>query len=261
MKRFIIKVNNNKKSKDISKWLLKELLKLNMIEDLKNPQWIFSIGGDGTLLKSINQFSNQLDNVNFIAINTGRIGFNTTFLEDDLKDLINLFKTGNLKINEQDALKIVSDDNKIFFAMNEVQLLRIGKTIRYDLLVNNNLLEQSQSSGFVVSTKNGSTGLIKSLKGSVIFSDVKLMQYLEIAPVQHLLQQTINTSIIFDYKEHLTIQGDLNKAKLIIDGYVCDFISNKLEISLVTNKIKFLVNTKNKITTILKLRKLFIKKE
>ena len=56
---------------------IKELLDENWIYDTLNPQYIFSLGGDGTFLYTFNHFYNQA--IKLIGINTGTLGFYTFF--------------------------------------------------------------------------------------------------------------------------------------------------------------------------------------
>ena len=55
-----------------------------------NPDLIISIGGDGTMLRSIHEYLDQLDSVCFVGIHTGTLGF----LTDYTKQEIHLFLHG-----------------------------------------------------------------------------------------------------------------------------------------------------------------------
>ena len=53
------------------------LIKNKFKKDVKNPKFVFILGGDGTFVKASSQFYSK--EVNLIHINTGNVGFYSKF--------------------------------------------------------------------------------------------------------------------------------------------------------------------------------------
>lgn len=256
-KKFIIVTNKADESIAVANNLSSKLLALKMIFDEQNPEIVFAIGGDGTFLSAVNRFNENIDNIHFITINTGNIGFNALYQVNEIDKLITNLKNNILKTKSLDALKITIN-NKIFYSLNEIKLMSIAKTIFFTVYINNQLLQNCQSSGFVLTTKTGSTGYTKSINGAVILSEKNLMEFLEIAPVFHNKHNSLKAPLILDNTHTVTIKGNMKDAFLVIDSQKHDFNSDNLIINLIANKIKILVTDVNDLIMINQIQKTFI---
>ena len=133
----------------------------------------FSIGGDGTILKSIT-FVRDLD-IPIVGVNTGRLGFLATIQKQDVTSSITEILEGNYYISERSLLSIeTSPSNKeitpLNFALNEVAVNRKNTTsmIKVETTINSEYLTSYWSDGLIVSTPTGSTGYSLSCGGPVI---------------------------------------------------------------------------------------------
>jgi NAD+ kinase len=133
----------------------------------------FSIGGDGTILKSIT-FVRDLD-IPIVGVNTGRLGFLATIQKQDITSSITEILEGNYYISERSLLSIeTSPSNKeitpLNFALNEVAVNRKNTTsmIKVETTINSEYLTSYWSDGLIVSTPTGSTGYSLSCGGPVI---------------------------------------------------------------------------------------------
>jgi NAD+ kinase len=151
---------------DLSK--LASFTKLDTSYDL-----FFSIGGDGTILKSIT-FVRDLD-IPIVGVNTGRLGFLATIQKQDVTSSITEILEGNYYISERSLLSIeTSPSNKeitpLNFALNEVAVNRKNTTsmIKVETTINSEHLTSYWSDGLIVSTPTGSTGYSLSCGGPVI---------------------------------------------------------------------------------------------
>lgn len=150
----------------------KEISTFNSYETLKNKaDFLFSIGGDGTLLKAVT-YVRETD-VPILGINTGRLGFISSVSADQIDDAITDILKGNYKINERTLLEL-STDKKLFkdknFALNEVAVSKkdTSSMIRIDAFVDDEFLNTYWADGLVVSTPTGSTGYSLSCGGPII---------------------------------------------------------------------------------------------
>lgn len=133
----------------------------------------FSIGGDGTILKSIT-FVRDL-NIPIVGVNTGRLGFLATIQKEDIASSISQILEGNYTISERSLLTLTTtpDNDEIVplnFALNEIAVNRKNTTsmIKVETTVDGEYLTSYWSDGLIVSTPTGSTGYSLSCGGPVI---------------------------------------------------------------------------------------------
>lgn len=144
----------------------------NSYETLKdNADFLFSIGGDGTLLKAVTFVRGS--NIPIMGINTGRLGFISSISAGQIDDAVNDILKGNYAINER-ALLQLNTKNNLFkeknFALNEVAISKkdTSSMIRIDAYVDDEFLNTYWADGLVISTPTGSTGYSLSCGGPII---------------------------------------------------------------------------------------------
>ena len=136
-----------------------------------NVNFLFSIGGDGTLLKAVTYVRGS--SIPILGINTGRLGFISSISAGQIDDAVNDILKGNYQINER-ALLELNTDKKLFkeknFALNEVAVSKkdTSSMIRIDAFVDDEFLNTYWADGLVVSTPTGSTGYSLSCGGPII---------------------------------------------------------------------------------------------
>lgn len=77
------------KSQACKEKIMNALNDRNWIYDEMKPELVICIGGDGTLLYGVHQYLNILDEVNFVGVHTGTLGFFTDYTEDEVDTFIN----------------------------------------------------------------------------------------------------------------------------------------------------------------------------
>lgn len=147
----------------------------------------FSIGGDGTILKSITYVRDL--GIPIVGINTGRLGFLATIQKKNITESINQILENDYSISERSLLTIATEplNNEIEplnFALNEIAVNRKNTTsmIKVETLVNNKFLTSYWSDGLIVATPTGSTGYSLSCGGPVIDPSTNSMVITPIAP-------------------------------------------------------------------------------
>lgn len=165
---------------DLSK--LDSFVKLDKSYDL-----FFSIGGDGTILKSVT-FVRDL-NIPIVGVNTGRLGFLATIQKEDVADSISEILEGAYDISERSLLAIETSPahkeiTPLNFALNEVAVNRKNTTsmIKVETTVHGEYLTSYWSDGLIVSTPTGSTGYSLSCGGPVIDPSNESIVLTPIAP-------------------------------------------------------------------------------
>jgi NAD+ kinase len=136
-----------------------------------NADFLFSIGGDGTLLKAVTFV--RKSSIPIMGINTGRLGFISSISAGQIDDAVRDILKGDYKVNER-ALLELNTKNKLFkdknFALNEVAISKkdTSSMVRIDAYVDDEFLNTYWADGLVVSTPTGSTGYSLSCGGPII---------------------------------------------------------------------------------------------
>jgi len=153
----------------------------------KSYDLFFSIGGDGTILKSVT-FVRDLG-IPIVGINTGRLGFLATIQKEKISESITKILNGEYSISERSLLTITTQPNNeeitsLNFALNEVAVNRKNTTsmIKVETKLNNNYLTSYWSDGLIVATPTGSTGYSLSCGGPVMDPSTNTFVITPIAP-------------------------------------------------------------------------------
>lgn len=157
-------------------------------EELDNSfDLFFCIGGDGTILKSINYIRN-LD-IPIVGINTGRLGFLATIQKEEIKECLQNILEKKYSLSRRSVLNIStnpSNQDPVFknIALNEIAVSRKNTTsmITVDTWLNDQYLNSYWADGLIVSTPTGSTGYSLSCGGPVITPDAASLIITPIAP-------------------------------------------------------------------------------
>lgn len=180
-KEFLYKIQKNKKlSEDV-----KNIASFSQLD--KSFNFFLSIGGDGTILKSVTYVRDL--GIPIVGINTGRLGFLATIHKEDISNCIQQILAGEFTISERSVLtiKTIPENNKVMplnFALNEVAVNRKNTTsmIKVETKIDGKHLTSYWSDGLIVATPTGSTGYSLSCGGPVIDPNTNSIVLTPIAP-------------------------------------------------------------------------------
>ncbi|WP_431163247.1 NAD kinase [Flagellimonas beolgyonensis] len=146
-----------------------------------------SFGGDGTMLRAVTYIKDY--GIPIVGVNTGRLGFLSTFKKENVRKLVTEFVAGHYTIEERTLVEVdlnsdVDAFNGLNFALNEVTVSRKDTTsmITVETWLNDEYLTSYWSDGLIVSTPTGSTGYSLSCGGPVIAPSAKSLVLTPIAP-------------------------------------------------------------------------------
>ena len=232
MSKIQIISDKNSRSSNIKKSLIKILKK----KEVKKPNLIIVIGGDGFMLQTLKK--NRNSKKSFYGINSGNYGF-----------LMNKYSSNNLIKNLSKAKMIsisplemtVSNKNnqsKKHIAINEVSILRQSRqaaslSIDYG---SKKLIKNLVSDGVLVSTPAGSTAYNLSVHGPILGLNSKK---LSISPISAFRPRRWKGKIVSDSSK--IIIKNLNPKKRPISAVADNIeVRNAKKIIIRTNKnIKF----------------------
>lgn len=174
--------------------------------DEKN-EYIFSVGGDGTFLKSVLNIRNF--SIPVIGVNSGRLGFLADISEDQVHDaLYNIFNK-NYKVVERSMLKVRFSDRENLdfnFALNEMTVLKTDNSsmINIKAYLDGEFLNNYWADGLIIATPTGSTAYSLSVGGPILTPDSENFVITPLAP--HNL--TIRPIVVSDNCEiKLKVEG------------------------------------------------------
>lgn len=163
-------------------------------EDLPaDVSYIFSLGGDGTLLKSFTVA--QKISIPLVGINSGRLGFLSDISRNEIETALDNIISGNIIIDERTVLEleIIHNDHSDFhYALNEITVTKLDSSsmINIHALINNEFLNTYWADGLIVATPTGSTAYSLSVGGPILTPDSQNFVISPIAP-HHLTVRPI----------------------------------------------------------------------
>ncbi len=225
MKR-VITINSNDLEKSLKELLTKKLKENNFLVSSKleeNTELIISIGGDGSFLKTIQDF--KFPNVPMVVINTGHLGFFAEFDPDEIDEFIELYKNNNFTIQEVHPLKgsiCTKERSKDIYAVNEIVIKSVcSRTLHLDLRVNENKIQNFSGDGMLISTPIGSTAYNYSAGGSIIDPSLDTLQLTPLAPMNTIAYRSFTSSIVLSAKSTISIVPEYrfeNSILVVVDG-------------------------------------------
>ena len=205
--------------------------------DSKKPiendfNFVFAIGGDGTILRSITYVKDS--NIPILGINTGRLGFLTSIQKENIQEAISLIDNNKFSIIKRTLLEVKSgSQNDAFydypFALNEITIQRKDTTslLNISCEINDKYLTNYWSDGLIISTPTGSTGYSLSNGGSIVSPESNVIVLNPIAPHNINMRSLV---IPDNSKINIDIKGDTD-INLSVDSRIYSVdCSNQIEI-------------------------------
>ena len=238
--------NDNNKSLLVTKELESELKKYNfqIVED--NYDLAISIGGDGSFLRMIKN-CNFNENIYYIGVNSGTLGFLQEIDIKDTKDFVKKLNDNNFKnerINIEETTIFTDKERYHFNSLNEI-VVRSNNfdTLKIPVYIDDELLENYTGDGLLISTSTGSTAYNMSFGGSILYNTLDTLSITPIAPLRSKVYNTLVNPIVIPSTKVVTLIPNKNQNNLfiMIDG-VNKKIDNvsKIEIKIDNKSIKIL---------------------
>jgi len=146
--------------------------------------FLFSLGGDGTFLETVNLVRDS--GIPVLGVNIGRLGFLSYISQENLGESLESVFSGNYDIEERLLLKVEAsgkDLNNLDVALNEVRLYKSsGSLITIHVKVNDEFLSAYWADGLLLSTPTGSTAYNLSVGGPIVVPESKSFVLSPIAP-------------------------------------------------------------------------------
>lgn len=201
----------------------------------------FSVGGDGTILKSVN-FIHDLQ-IPIVGINTGRLGFLATIQKEEIENSLTAILRGAYSISKRELLSLetipqIDPNRPTYFALNDIVINRKNTTsmITIDTWLDGQYLNAYWADGLIVSTATGSTGYSLSCGGPIISPETGALALTPIAP--HNLNAR---PLIIPSKTEIILEVQTRADEFLV-SMDSDMMSLKENTSLKITKAPFHIN-------------------
>ena len=205
--------------------------------DNECPDYVFSIGGDGTFLKTVQKYIDKLDKIKIVCINKGKLGFFSDFVYEEIDDILSNLNNDKF-VSKSYRLVKAKMNNEEVYAVNEIRIENPFHTLTSEVFINDEYLQTFRGNGLVVSTSKGSTAYNKSLGGAVIDSNLELLQIQEIAPINNRLYTSLNSPLVLTRDSIIKFKGDFSNVVIGYDHLVKkDYNSNEIILTLSDKRV------------------------
>ena len=208
----------------------------------KNTDFLFCIGGDGSMLQAI--ISVKDSNVPILGINTGRLGFLTSLQKESLNIGLKQLWENKYTLIDRNLLEVkLPNSNDVIdsfpYALNEITVSRknTASLISIDTRLNSEPLTTYWADGLIISTPTGSTGYSLSSGGPVMSPQTCSFVLTPIAPHNLNIRPLIvpNSTVI-----ELKVTGRGQDHLLTLDSRI---ISLNQETKIIVKKAPFSIAT------------------
>lgn len=160
------------------------------------------------------------EEVYYLGVNAGTLGFAQDIYPDDLDNLLERLDKNEYKVEKVGALETevyVDGDVSKFCSLNEILVRdKDFNTAFLKILINGNLLEHFVGDGVLVSTSFGSTAYNLSFGGSIVYNDLHTLQITPVAPLNSKSYQVLRNSVIIPEQRKVTIIPENRTKGLLI---------------------------------------------
>ena len=147
---------------------------------LEDCNLIITVGGDGTILRTLQELKNPPP---IFGINMGRIGILSGADPMDYKEHLIKALNNELEVEEFMRIECLHKDSRLV-ALNEIAVLSAtqARLIEFEVFVNDILVESMRADGAIFSTPIGSTAYSLSAGGPIIDPYLEVICFVPVSP-------------------------------------------------------------------------------
>lgn len=211
--KFSVYTYKSERTNKVKNELTQKLQEKHFMSDPQNPDIVFTIGGDGTVLKAIHHYmdNGQLETVKFIGIHMGHLGYYTDWLPEELDEMVRFLHTYEIQSYSCPLLEAklcAGSKTRMRYALNEFTILNAKRTQHLDIKINEMFLESFRGTGVCMSTPTGSTAYNKALGGAIIYPSLPAYQLTEIASINSNAYRTIGSPLIIPKEQKVILESE-----------------------------------------------------
>ncbi|MCO6500505.1 MAG: NAD kinase [Vicingus serpentipes] len=210
--------------------------------EIKDVDYLFSIGGDGTLLETVQLVRDQ--NIPILGINTGRLGYLSSITTNEIDQAVASIMNQNFELDNRTLLSVETISSDFFgstnYALNEVTIQKkdTSSMITIHVYLNGEFLNSYWADGIIVATPTGSTAYSLSCNGPIVLPDSGNIIITPIAPHNLNVRPLV---ISDDTSIQLKIEGRTDNFLAAIDSRSVTMpISTEITIKKSTHKVSLI---------------------
>lgn len=176
----------------------------------------------GRCYHAFHTYSDKLEDIAFVGVHTGHLGFYADWKAGELHQLIKSMTDTSTPFEEKIvqypivAVEIIrKHETSTHYALNELTLRGIHATLVAQLHINDQILETFRGDGICISSPSGSTAYNKSLGGAIIHPSLDAIQIAEIASINNRVYRTLGSSMILPRHHHCDLYPKENQTILV----------------------------------------------
>lgn len=197
----------------------------------KDIDFVFSLGGDGTILDTVSWIGQY--EIPIVGINMGRLGFLASIPIDKIAEVVQAMINGTYVVEKRNML-LVEANHPLFtdapFALNEFTIQRndTSSMITVHTYLNGQHLNSYWSDGLIISTATGSTGYSLSCGGPIIYPNNENFIITPVAPHNlNVRPLVVSDDVVLTFH----VEGRTKKFLTTLDARV-ESIDNTYEIAV-----------------------------
>ena len=205
----------------------------NLEKPSPNCDLIITIGGDGTLLRTVMALKGR--KIPVVGIRRGAMGF-LAEIDTDIYYYLRRIAKGDFSVEERTKLEVKLNGRKVGEVLNDavVTTAQPGKMQKFSINIHGDTIDEIGADGIIVSTPTGSTAYALSCGGPIIDP---LLDIYEIVPISPFRLSTRPIAVPPLAKTVIRIIT-ARKGILVLDGYKTFAVSKKDRIEVTRSKSK-----------------------
>lgn len=186
--------------------------------DKYNLDFIISLGGDGTILRTAKTIGKY--EIPVLGINIGNLGFITSIEFNESERALKAIRDNNFYIEERILLKCEVKKNESineYIALNDAVVAKgtLSRIVEFNVIINDVHYSKFKADGVIISTPTGSTAYSLSAGGPVVFPNLNLFTITPICPHRYGMR----TLVVDSCSEiKIKVRNNLEKVYFTIDG-------------------------------------------
>ena len=183
--------------------------------------FLFSLGGDGTFLETVNLVKES--GIPVLGVNIGRLGFLSYISQENMEESLESVFSGKFDIEERMLLKVETSNGDLKgngIALNEARLYKnSGSLITIHVRVNDEFLSAYWADGLLLSTPTGSTAYNLSVGGPIMVPQSRSLILSPIAPHNLTVRPLVlpDTAVL-----QLSVDSRDSQFQLAVDSHSID---------------------------------------
>ncbi len=183
--------------------------------------FLFSLGGDGTFLETVNLVKES--GIPVLGVNIGRLGFLSYISQENMEESLESVFSGKYDIEERMLLKVETSNGDLKgngIALNEARLYKnSGSLITIHVRVNDEFLSAYWADGLLLSTPTGSTAYNLSVGGPIMVPQSRSLILSPIAPHNLTVRPLVlpDTAVL-----QLSVDSRDSQFQLAVDSHSID---------------------------------------